>query len=85
VGILCVESRRKWVGLNGIRGFMRGHVGGSVSMCGNALKAVWVFFRDFLGRGRWWSASKAGRRAGWLMGGLRGRGWGTPASTYASS
>jgi len=38
-------------GLEEIRGFMRGHMGGSVSGYSNALKAVRVFFRDFLGRG----------------------------------
>jgi len=50
---LCVESRHEWVGLDGIRWFMRGYVGGSVSVFGNALKAVGVFFRGFLGRGSW--------------------------------
>ena len=50
---LCVESRHEWVGLDGIGGFMRGYMGGSVSVCGNALKAVGVFFRDFLGWGSW--------------------------------
>ena len=50
MGIVCVESRREWVGLDEIRGFMRGYMGGGVSVRGNALKAVRVFFRDFLGR-----------------------------------
>jgi len=34
-----------------IRDFMRGYMGGSVSGYSNALKAVKVFFRDYLGRG----------------------------------
>jgi integrase len=37
-------------GLSQIRDFMRGYMGGSVSGYSNALKAVKVFFRDFLGR-----------------------------------
>ena len=37
--------------LDEIRGFMRGYMGRSVSGYSNALKAVKVFFRDFLGRG----------------------------------
>lgn len=78
---MCVESRHEWVGFDKIREFMRGYVGGGVSVCSNALKAVRVLFRDFMGRGSWWRASKAGRRADWRMGGLCGRGWRTPAST----
>ena len=50
---MCVESRHEWVGLDEIREFMGGYMGGSVSVCGNALKTVRVFFRDFLGRGSW--------------------------------
>ena len=50
---MCVESRHEWVGLDGIRESMRGYVGGSVSVCSNALKTVRIFFRDFLGRGSW--------------------------------
>jgi len=39
------------VGLDEIRDFMRGYMGGSVSGYSNALKAVRVFFRDFLEMG----------------------------------
>ena len=38
-------------GLDEIRGFMRGYMGGSVSGYSNALKAVKIFFRDYAGRG----------------------------------
>jgi integrase len=38
-------------GLDEIRGFMRGYMGRSVSGYSNALKAVKIFFRDYVGRG----------------------------------
>ena len=44
-------EQTKEAGLNEIRDFMRGYMSGSASGYSNALKAMRVFFRDFLRRG----------------------------------
>jgi integrase len=51
VSKLIEASGEGGVGPEEIRGFMRGYMGQSVSGYSNALKAMRVFFRDYLGRG----------------------------------
>jgi integrase len=51
LGKLIGQNRGGDAGLEEIRGFMRGYMGASVSGYSNALKAMRVFFRDYMGRG----------------------------------
>jgi hypothetical protein len=51
LGKLIKQNRGGDVGPEEIRGFMRGHMGASVSGYSNALKALRIFFRDYIGRG----------------------------------
>jgi integrase len=48
---LIEQTKCGEVGPDEIRGFMRGHMGASVSGYSNALKALRIFFRDYLKRG----------------------------------
>ena len=51
LGKLIKQNRGGDAGLEEIRAFMRGYMGASVSGYSNALKAMRVFFRDYIGRG----------------------------------
>ena len=48
---LIEKTKRGEVGTDEIRGFMRGYMGASVSGYSNALKALRIFFRDYMRRG----------------------------------